>query len=97
MKKRVSSLVGLWWRNTEQKIGREGVVDLKWTIKGYWGNSNVCDISFLNLETLYGRGKATVDGIVHAIAITSYNFIALCETGVRGFEGSNCRQKLKRG
>ena len=37
------------------------------------------------------KGKETVEGIFHAIVITSEKFIALCETGICYFEGTNSR------
>ena len=51
-----------------------------------------CDIPSLDSRTIYGGGKATVSGIVRPITITSEIFIALCETGVWGFESRNSRQ-----
>ena len=39
------------------------------------------------------KGKETVEGIVHAIVITSENLIALCETGICYFEGTNSRRR----
>ena len=66
---------------------------MKCMIKRYWGNRNVYDILSLELETLDERVKETFDGIVHVISINSDNVIALFETGARGFEGRNIRQK----
>ena len=40
-------------------------------------------------KNLKEKDKATVSGIIHAISISSEIFIAICETGVWGFEGSN--------
>ena len=45
----------------------------------------------LGLRNTIGKSKATVAGIVRAIAIYSENVIDLCETGVRGVAGRNSR------
>ena len=41
------------------------------------GNDSICAISSLDLATQYIRGKATVDGIFRAIAITSMMLLLL--------------------
>ena len=58
------------------------MVDLKFLTKRYQGNDKVCSISSLDSSTIDGGVKATVYGIVRAIAITSESVVALCETGI---------------
>ena len=53
---------------------------MKWLIKRYWGNDNVCAISSLDLETLDGGGKETLYGIASTITITYENVITVRET-----------------
>ena len=48
----------------------------------YGGNDNIWAIPYLELATIYVRGKAKVDGIIRAITIISENIIDLFETGV---------------
>ena len=65
-----------------QRIGREDVVDLKWLIKRYWGNNNVCVVFYLDKETLDGGFKSAVAIFIRAIDITFENVIALCDTDI---------------
>ena len=56
----------------------------------------MCHILIVLINTRH-RGQGNISVIIFSIHITSEHFIAICETGIWEFEGSNSRQKLIRG